>query len=58
VTISTEQLLNSPEIRVLSVQVEEHLIGCEIESTQGYSICHRQERVRQAPDNAVPRERS
>jgi transposase len=41
VTISTEQLLNIPEIRVLSAQVEERLIQCEIESTQGYSICHR-----------------
>jgi transposase len=41
VTIPTEQLLNIPEIRVLNVQVEERLIQCEIESTQGYSICHR-----------------
>jgi hypothetical protein len=41
VTIPTEQLWNISEIRVLSVQVEERLIQCEIESTQGYSICHR-----------------
>jgi len=39
--ISIEQLLNIPGIRVLSVKVEEHIIQCEIESTQGYSMCHR-----------------
>jgi transposase len=39
--IPTEQLLNIPGIRVLSVRVEAHSITCEIESTQGYSLCHR-----------------
>jgi transposase len=39
--IPTEQLLNIPGIRVLSVRVEAHSIKCEIESTQGYSLCHR-----------------
>ena len=39
--IPTEQLLNIPGIRVLSVRVEAHSIKCEIESTQGYSMCHR-----------------
>ena len=39
--IPTEQLLNIPGIRVLSVRVEAHSIHCEIESTQGYSMCHR-----------------
>ena len=39
--ISIEQLLNIPGIRVLSVKVEEHILQCEIESTQGYSMCHR-----------------
>jgi transposase len=39
--IPTEQLLNIPGIRVLSVGVEAHSITCEIESTQGYSMCHR-----------------
>ena len=39
--IPTEQLLNIPGIRVLSVRVEAHSITCEIESTQGYSMCHR-----------------
>ena len=38
--IPTEQLLNIPGIRVLSVRVEAHSITCEIESTQGYSLCH------------------
>jgi transposase len=41
VIIPTEQLLNIPGIRVLSVRVEVHSIKCEIESTQGYSMCHR-----------------
>jgi transposase len=39
--IPTEQLLNIPGIRVLSVRVEAHSIKSEIESTQGYSMCHR-----------------
>jgi transposase len=39
--IPTEQLLNIPGIRVLSVRIEAHSIKCEIESTQGYSMCHR-----------------
>ena len=38
--IPTEQLLNIPGIRVLSVRAEAHSIKCEIESTQGYSMCH------------------
>jgi transposase len=40
VTIPIEQLLNIPGIRVLSVKYDEHKITCQIESTQGYSICH------------------
>ena len=40
-TIPPEQLLNIPGIRVLSVKYDEHKIECEIESTQGYSICHK-----------------
>ena len=39
-TIPIEQLLNIPGIRVLSVKYDEHKITCQIESTQGYSICH------------------
>jgi transposase len=39
--IPTEQLLNIPGISVLSVRVEAHSIKCEIESTRGYSMCHR-----------------
>lgn len=41
--IPTEQLLNIPEIRVLSVKYNENenKIECQIESTQGYSICHK-----------------
>jgi hypothetical protein len=39
--IPTEQLLNISGIRVLSVRVEAHSIQCEIESSQGYSMCHR-----------------
>jgi transposase len=39
--IPTEHLLNIPGIRVLSVRVEAHSIKCEIESTQGYSLCYR-----------------
>jgi transposase len=41
VTISPEQLLNIPGIRVLSVKNDENKIVFEIESTQGYSICHK-----------------
>ena len=40
-TIPTEQLLNIPGIRILSVIYDENKIECEIESTQGYSICHK-----------------
>ena len=32
-TISTEQLLNIPGIRVLSVKYDENRIECQIEST-------------------------
>jgi transposase len=41
VTIPPEQLLNIPGIRVLNVKFDEKKIECEIESTQGYSICHK-----------------
>jgi transposase len=41
VTIPTEQLLNIPGIRVLSVKYDEDKIECQIESTQGYSMCHK-----------------
>jgi transposase len=40
VTIPTEQLLNIPGIRVLSVKYDEHKIECQTELTQGYSLCH------------------
>jgi transposase len=40
VTIPIEQLLNIPGIRVLSVKYDEHTIEYQIESTQGYSMCH------------------
>jgi transposase len=40
VTIPIEQLLNIPGIRVLSVKYDEYKVTCQIESTQGYSICH------------------
>ena len=40
-TIPTEQLLNIPGIRVLSVKYDEHKIECPIELTQGYSLCHK-----------------
>jgi len=40
VTIPFEPLLNIPGIRVLSVKYDEYTITCQIESTQGYSICH------------------
>jgi len=39
--IPSEQRLNIPGICVLSVRFEAHSIKCEIESTQGYSMCHR-----------------
>jgi transposase len=41
VTIPPEQLLNIPGIRVLSVKFDENKIEYEIESNQGYSICHK-----------------
>jgi transposase len=41
VTLSTEQLLNISGIRVLSVKYDENRIECQIESTQGYSLCHK-----------------
>ena len=40
-TIPFEQLLNIPGIRVLGVKYDEHTIECPIESTQGYSMCHK-----------------
>jgi transposase len=40
-TIPTEQLLNIPGIRVLNVKFDEKKIECEIESTQGYAMCHK-----------------
>jgi len=40
VTIPIEHLLNIPGIRVLSVKYDEHKATCQVESTQGYSICH------------------
>lgn len=39
-TIPTEQLLNLPGIRVLSVSCNEDQMECEIESTQGAARCH------------------
>ena len=39
--IQFEQLLNLPDIQVLNVEITEHEIKCDIESTRGYSICHR-----------------
>lgn len=39
--IPIEQLLNLPDIQVLNVEITEHEIKCDIESTRGYSICHR-----------------
>lgn len=39
--VPIEQLLNLPDIRVLNVEVTEREIKCDIESTRGYSICHR-----------------
>jgi transposase len=41
VTIPIEQLLNIPGIRVLSVKYDEDKIECQIESTQGCSMCHK-----------------
>ena len=40
-TLSTEQLLNIPGIRVLSVKYDENRLECQIESRQGYSMCHK-----------------
>lgn len=39
-TIQFEQLLNLPDIRVLSFEMDEERIKCDIESTRGYAICH------------------
>lgn len=39
--VPIEQLLNLPDIRVLNVEITEREIKCDIESTRGYSICHR-----------------
>ena len=39
-TLPLENLLNIPGIRVLSIKYDENKIACQIESTQGYSICH------------------
>ena len=40
-TIPTEQLLNLAGIRVLSVSYDADQIECELESTQGYALCHK-----------------
>jgi transposase len=40
-TVQFEQLLNLPDIRVLSFEMDEERIKCEIESTRGYALCHR-----------------
>jgi transposase len=39
--VPIEQLLNLPDIQVLEVEITEREIKCDIESTRGYSICHR-----------------
>jgi transposase len=39
-TIQFEQLLNLPDIRVLSFEMDEERIKCDIESTRGHAICH------------------
>ena len=39
--VPIEQLLNLPDIQVLNVEITEREIKCDIESTRGYSICHR-----------------
>lgn len=39
--IPFEQLLNLPDIRVLSVEMDQDTIKCDIESTRGYSVCHK-----------------
>lgn len=39
--VPIEQLLNLPDIQVLNVEITEREIKCDIESTHGYSICHR-----------------
>jgi transposase len=41
VQIQFEQLLNLPDIQILNVEITEYEIKCDIESTRGYSICHR-----------------
>lgn len=40
-SIPIEHLLNIPRIRVLNVEYDEKKIECQIESTQGYSICYK-----------------
>lgn len=40
-SVPIEHLLNIPRIRVLNVEYDEKKIECQIESTQGYSICHK-----------------
>ncbi len=40
-SIPIEQLLNIPGIEVLSVNYDKKKIECQIESTRGYSICHK-----------------
>jgi len=39
--VPIEQLLNLPDIQVVNVEITEREIKCDIESTRGYSICHR-----------------
>ena len=39
-TVQFEQLLNLPDIRVLSFEMDEARITCEIESPRGYALCH------------------
>jgi transposase len=41
VTIQFEQLLNLPDVRVLSFEMDEERIKCDIESARGYAICHK-----------------
>jgi hypothetical protein len=40
-SIPIELLLNIPKIRVVNVEYDEKKIECQVESTQGYSICHK-----------------
>ena len=44
--VPIEQLLNLPDIQVLNVEITEREIKCDIESTRGYSICHRLKPIR------------